>query len=150
MLGGCPLRAPTTPSAGRIAPGIDARATGGYVVWWPAAGLRVEHSGTLAPWPEWLLGRAVRQRPPPPVGEIRHHPDRYVAAALRRAIEAVSSAPHGQRNDTMNAETWCLARFTDLTSDEIRSAMLGAAMTAGLSVPEATATIESALRRRVS
>ncbi len=49
-------------SASRIAPGIDVRADGGYIVWWPAAGLDVLHPDTIAEWPEWLI-TAAQNRP---------------------------------------------------------------------------------------
>ena len=44
-------------SAGRIAPGIDVRGNGGYVIWWPATGLPVLSNAPFAPWPDWLCGR---------------------------------------------------------------------------------------------
>ena len=48
-------------SASKIAPGIDVRADGGYIIWWPAIGfLVVDHP--LADWPEWL----TPPEPPPP------------------------------------------------------------------------------------
>lgn len=53
----------------RIAPGVEVRGDGGYIVWWPAHGLFASGDVT-AEWPEWLLLDAVRgQRPagPPPV-----------------------------------------------------------------------------------
>jgi hypothetical protein len=42
-------------SAAKIAKGVDVRADGGYVIWWPAAGLQVLCDGPIAPWPEWLM-----------------------------------------------------------------------------------------------
>lgn len=43
-------------SAGKVAPGIDVRATGGYIIWWPAHGLEaVGDLGDLTDPPQWLL-----------------------------------------------------------------------------------------------
>src|SRR5262245_5461024 len=54
-------------SAGRIVPGIDVRANGGYIIWWPATGLPVLRPAPLADWPQWLLDDlAPLLKPPPP------------------------------------------------------------------------------------
>lgn len=42
-------------SAGKIASGVDVRANGGYIVWWPAHGFGIEHEDEVAETPEWLL-----------------------------------------------------------------------------------------------
>ena len=44
-------------SAGRIAAGVDVRADGGYVIWWPAAGLPVLSDMPMAAWPAWLCAQ---------------------------------------------------------------------------------------------
>ena len=56
-------------SAGRIAAGVDVRATGGYVIWWPAAGLPVLSDMPLAAWPGWLCARLM-SRPRPKIRRI--------------------------------------------------------------------------------
>lgn len=43
-----------------IAPGVDVRAEGGYVVWWPSEGLSVERPDLLAEWPDWLFDAAMQ------------------------------------------------------------------------------------------
>lgn len=48
-------------SASKIAPGVDIRSSGGYVVHWPAFGLAVSGSG-WASWPDWLLIDAMRRQ----------------------------------------------------------------------------------------
>lgn len=45
-------------SAGRIARGVDVRASGGYIIWHPAALCRVHIDAPLAEWPEWLIALA--------------------------------------------------------------------------------------------
>jgi Bifunctional DNA primase/polymerase, N-terminal len=42
-------------TAGKIAPGVDTRGVGNYLIWWPATGLPVPADARLAPWPDWLL-----------------------------------------------------------------------------------------------
>lgn len=142
-------------SASRIAPGIDVRADGGYIIWWPAAGLDVVSKAPAAPWPAWLAEMAVP--PPPPKADLAkiergiEDADRYVRGAVRGAVQAVASAGQGRRNDTLNAETYALARFIPeghLTAGQIAEAMAAAALQAGLTVPEIEKTITSALRAR--
>jgi hypothetical protein len=38
-----------------IAPGVDVRSTGGYVIMWPWAGYRILSSAPIAPWPTALI-----------------------------------------------------------------------------------------------
>ncbi|MEX0449838.1 phage/plasmid primase, P4 family [Spiribacter sp. 221] len=51
-------------SADKLAPGVDVRADGGYIVWHPAAGWPVEHADTYAavPWPLQALAAKVDTR----------------------------------------------------------------------------------------
>jgi hypothetical protein len=80
--------------AGRIALGVDTRADGGYVIWWPATGLPVRDAPT-APWPHWLIAalqpksRPISAKPPIRIPDHR---------ALAGIIRAVAGAAEGTRN----------------------------------------------------
>jgi hypothetical protein len=144
-------------SAGKIASGVDVRGDGGFIVWWPAVGLPVAVDGPLAPWPAWLLRELL-----PPRGAVtpahlvlpaeRDAARHYAVRALRRAVERVASAPEGARNETLNAETYSLARFIStgvLTPGEVADPLAIAAYHAGLTQTETAKTLASALRAGV-
>jgi hypothetical protein len=94
-------------SAGRIGPGLDVRADGGYVILPPSlhsSGGRYEWMATpgsvpLAPWPTWLAAMAqpVTLRPSAPTCATAVG-GRTVPPGLHRFAEA--GAPEGQRNAT--------------------------------------------------
>jgi hypothetical protein len=42
-------------STSKIARGVDTRGTGGYIIWWPAAGYPVLEDSGIQKWPEWLM-----------------------------------------------------------------------------------------------
>jgi hypothetical protein len=90
---------------------------------------------------------ATRSRPRL-VSAPAEHGDRYIAAALRRASDAVAGAPKGARNDTLNREAHSLARLGDLPDETIERVLAEAATAGGLSPWEAKRTIASALRAR--
>lgn len=50
-------------SAGRIGKGVDVRADGGYIIWWPRQGFRVLSDAPIADWPIWLLELARKKLP---------------------------------------------------------------------------------------
>lgn len=141
-------------SASKIAAGVDVRADGGYVIWWPSTGLAVENETELAEWPEWLLER-LKPKPVQRIDFAMPHnleiSDKYARAALRNAAEAVASAPEGTRNDTLNREAWSLMRFVAMRQLQVSDIVINlanAAMGSGLPKPEVLATLSSVIRSR--
>jgi hypothetical protein len=146
-------------SAGVLAPHIDVRADGGYVV---GAGSRIggqpytarSAERRPAPLPPWL-GRLVAEAPgtPPvpaprlPVGD-RAQGRAYAMAALRAETERVAAARPGTRNDTLNRAAFSLGQLVAaglLPPVPVITGLISAAMHAGLPEEEAARTVRSGL-----
>jgi hypothetical protein len=147
---------PVRNTASRIAPGVDTRGDGGFIV---VAG-SVRADGAAYTWevppdhepadaPEWLyaaLAKPVSTNPPP--ARI-YEPDSsrgYGAAALREECERVANAPEGERNDTLNRAAFSLAQLVaggELQESIVRTELIAAADAAGLRGAEVAKTIES-------
>jgi hypothetical protein len=138
-------------SAGKIAAGVDVRANGGYIIWWPAAGLPVACDAPFADWPEWLLPiptLSVPRTPFMPDASMKGG-STYARAALLHAAKRVATAPDGCRNDTLNREAWSLLRFAksgELCIQTIFTTLAAAGISAGLREREIIATLTSTLR----
>jgi len=131
-------------SIGRIALGVDIKASGGYAIWWPAAGLPVLHDGEPACWPAWLLAQLKPKAPPSP-SRLVIPDDRRLQQLLRR----VATAHEGERNAIAFWGACRLAEMvaTDLIStNDAMALIVDAATAAGLPHNEAIATARSALR----
>jgi hypothetical protein len=142
-------RADMRNSAGRIAPGIDTRAEGGSVVWWPAAGLAVRNAKIITDWPAWLATALERPRILRPVEPPSIRGNGYAIAALRHAVRAVARAHEGSRNETLNREAFSISRFVldgSLDPQSIADALAAAAFSIGLDRREIERTLASALR----
>ena len=48
----------------RLGQGIDVKAAGGYIVWWPAFGRRVSCDAPINEWPDWLIAKQQPKAPP--------------------------------------------------------------------------------------
>ena len=135
-------------SAARIASGIDVRGDGGYVIWWPAAGLPLLDDAPLADWPQWLYEAA--QPPPAPVPPSAPaaplEADAYALAALRHASGRVGVARQGGRNATLYREACGLLRLPGLHPGDVVQALAYAARRAELLPAEIERTLASALR----
>jgi Bifunctional DNA primase/polymerase, N-terminal len=132
-------------STGRIAAGVDVRAEGGYVIWWPAEGLRVTCERLLAGWPSWL-----RDELSPPgfqVGARVTVPDNH---ALKRLVRLIVGAHEGERN---NLTYWVACRVGEmvrsglLRADFAVAVIAEAATRAGLPRAEAERTAWSGIKR---
>jgi hypothetical protein len=136
-------------SAGKIAVGVDVRADGGYIVWWPAAGLLVFNADHCAPWPDWIEPPAPQPHVAlPSMPNHERYSDAYALGALRNAVVRVATAATGQRNSSLNAEAFAMARFIKsgaLDAGIIAEALAYAATSAGLPAAEIAATLNSAM-----
>jgi hypothetical protein len=139
-------------SVGRLAPGIDVRGAGGYVVGpgsRTVAGRYLLAPGTeghpIAEAPPALLRLAVPPLAPPrePEPDTPRHPVEKRAAAL---VRFVLDSHEGERNGRL---FWAACRAYDAGLGEVLApALVTAAVHTGLSEREAAATVASAGRLR--
>ncbi len=96
-----------------------------------------------------LLGDAPTAPESPPLQTSGGEEDWVIQASLLQAISAVSEAPEGSRNDTLNQQAFRLGRYVALglvEESEVVEQLTLAAEQAGLELGEITGTIASGLR----
>lgn len=136
-------------SAGRLAPGVDVRADGGYAINWFAAGFPCLDHTPPAPWPAWLLAELIPKRKP------TLHPSRPIGrgrsdCAIDGALQSIATATEGQRNTIVH---WAACRLGErvhaghIGAGEAETLLISAGIAAGLAEREVRATVRSGLRR---
>jgi hypothetical protein len=142
-------------TASKIAPKVDTRGTGGYIVAAPSVhpnGGRYRWGAKQAPEqpPGWLM-RLVREAPkdtPLPVLTRSDLADGYVRAAVDAEVGNVASALEGCRNDTLNRAGWNLGTLVGaglLDREHAYTALEQAAQAVGLPGGEIVNTLGRAL-----
>jgi hypothetical protein len=115
-------------SAGRVAPGVDIRGDGGYIVWWPASGCEVYQDEPLVDCPPWLLDRiaAAKRAKPAFTGTAKEAPPRELVDQdlLKRKLyemaQRLSEAPEGGKHAALCSESVLLGGYLyglDWTAD---------------------------------
>ncbi|MCF4139224.1 bifunctional DNA primase/polymerase [Streptomyces sp. Tue 6430] len=143
-----------TNTAGTIAPLVDTRAWGGYVVAadsiTPAGRYEALSGPETAPLPGWLhsilqpFPRAVQAPSVAVAGQSR----RYADVALANEVRNVAAAQLGSREGTLFRAARALGRFVawgDLPRHMVEQALQEAGEAAGLTVAECRSTLRSAL-----
>ncbi len=133
-------------STSRLARGVDVRASGGYIIWWPGAGFPVLRIGPLSHWPQWLLDQLLSAPQLQPAPRIRV-PDMFALAQLVRLVVA---ACEGERNALT---FWAACRAGEMVASKLLDAetavavIAEAAVRAGLTRTEAERTARSGVCR---
>jgi len=118
----------------KIAPGIDVRGDGGYVIVPPTNGYDVADNAPIADIPDWLMPALCpdeQPRPAPaPYRPQREQANTYGQAALDAECDAIRSAPFGQQESTLNAacvKIGGLVAGGEINEGAARSALFNAA-----------------------
>ncbi|NUK01996.1 bifunctional DNA primase/polymerase [Streptomyces lunaelactis] len=143
-----------TNTAGSLAPLVDTRAWGGYVVaagsMMPTGAYAVADDAPCVDLPEWLL--TLLQTPTPAPAKALTLPavsgHRAALAALESECDNVRKAPEKQGNITLNRCAYKVGRFVawgDIPRHVVEEAFQGAGEARGLTAAECRSTIRSAL-----
>lgn len=133
-------------STSKIAPGIDVRASGGYVIWWPAHGLKFKDYPPegLPDWPLWLLPSVMHKPVPPPPVYRATTTNKFTPKQLAGILRVVAESPEGERNQRL---FWGLCRVREMAADgkiplsDGEMLLAGAASRCGLPALEIKRTI---------
>jgi hypothetical protein len=137
-----------TSTTNRIAPGVDTRGNGGYIVFWFAAGLACLDHSPPAPWPEWLT--AMLQPRLSRLPFRRMLPEDGVKRSVDGLLRLIATAAPGERNTVLH---WGACRLGErvrtgqIAGVEAEARLVAAGMAVGLPEHEARATARSGLRR---
>jgi hypothetical protein len=141
-------------TAGTLAPLIDTRAWGGYVV---APGSTTSDGAYAvvddrepAPLPGWLRDTLTPAQPPtrPLALAVPNNLNRYAAVALEREIAVIAGAVEGDRERKLFEATRAMGRFVawgDLPRHVVEEAFQMAGESTGLPASQCRATLRSAL-----
>ncbi|MEV7190746.1 bifunctional DNA primase/polymerase [Streptomyces sp. NPDC093510] len=141
-------------TAGTIAPLVDTRAWGGYVVaagsTTPAGTYEAVGGPVAAPVPSWLLSilKPAPKSPQAPSVAVTAQSRRYADTALANETRTVSGAQLGEREAKLFAAARALGRFIawgDLPRSTVEAALQEAGEAAGLSASQCRSTLRSAL-----
>jgi len=135
-------------SASKLAPGLDVRGEGGYVIAPPSPGyVWTSDSVGLAQAPEWLLDLiAPFQSPPSRLPGQSANTTAYGRKALEAEAARIALAPKGTRNQTLNNAAYSIGQLVagnQIDRAEAESTLLHAAERSGLNPAEAAKTFAS-------
>ncbi len=145
-------------TAGRLAPGVDTRGEGGYIIAPPSN----VTGGTYTALDDWqsdpapipaalvalLKPRQERKKRAPAPESNGRGLSPWAAKALQDELAAVARASEGTRNETLNKAAFNLGQLVggqELDMSDVTSGLLSAALAAGLGEREAQRTIDSGL-----
>lgn len=113
-----------------LAPGVDVRGDGGYVIHPPSYGYVKISDADIAPWPSWLLDlvlkhldQGVSPQPSGPIAPLEIS-ERRLSAFVDSVIRRVETAPEGAKHDTLRGAARTLggvqaaAGFSDASAIE--------------------------------
>jgi len=147
-------------TAGVLAPGIDTRADGGYVVAppsrTPAGSYRwKQYPVEMFAAPRWLIEKTLAETYQPKKEHRYAKPSDEMSPKVREMLSdrlnKISHATSGQRNHTLNREAFYLAQFAGkgFSMEDLDSWLLDAAMQSNMPAYEARRTIDSALKSQM-
>jgi hypothetical protein len=145
-------------SQAKLAPGVDTRGEGGYIIWWPGFGGRIVCDAKAAPWPAWLLERLLPKPHDEAASAIWRErmagDDTAARRLIQRQLERLASAPPGERHFRLRAAARTIGGLLDLDGATTRSdaarRLLAAVQDAGgddVNTKNAAATIAWALEK---
>ena len=123
-------------SVSKVAPGVDVRGQGGYVIVPPSPGYTIVNDAMPAPMPAWLLDLLDPPAPAPAAPAPRPRIQTgdgtpYGLRALEAETSAILAAPFGQQETTLNAACLRLGQLVaggELAADVAFPALLSAAL----------------------
>jgi hypothetical protein len=138
-------------TTGKIAPGIDTRAEGGYCIWWPATGLEFQDYPPtgLPEWPLWLLPAMMSKPvPPPPYRRGQDLDSGFLVAKVSGLARTLANSPEGSRNNLCNWAGYAMRQLVasgQADAERVAYTLARAATCAGLSFQEAERAVRSGM-----
>lgn len=104
-------------TTGKIAPHVDTRGQGGYVIWWPAEGHDVEHPDRLAEVRDFIVEKLTAEKvalQPRRNSLFMNTTPEQIEAKLAGIVRTIAGAREGERN---NITFWGACRLADMVRD---------------------------------